>query len=103
MTSKLHKAAKSAVIAWCEKNGRKVKEVRHIHPRTYVIGRSRASCLVISRPWQDSEPQLKYHDRTYPLEIVFRFDQSLEAGMWCASAYVITDGCCETVAVPFDI
>jgi len=102
MASKLKKAAEAAVRVWCKKNGGEAQEVRHIHPRAYVIGRAASMCLVVSVPWQDSEPQCQGFDRKHPINVLHRFDESLDAGMWCATAYVVAEGCSEAVAVPFD-
>jgi hypothetical protein len=102
MASNLKKAAAAAVRAWCKKDGRPADAVLHVHPRAYVVGRAAPLCLVVTHPWQDSEPQCKDFDRRHPLNVLHRFDKSLDAGMWCATAYVVTAGCSETVAVPFD-
>ena len=102
MASKLTKAAAEAVRAWCAKHGKPAETVRHVHPRAYVVGRAAPMCLVVSVPWQDSEPQVREHDRQYPLDVLHTFDASLDAGMWCATAYVVRGGTQETVAVPFD-
>jgi hypothetical protein len=102
MASKLKKAAEAAVRAWCKKYGNPAEVVRHIHPRAYVVGRAAPMCLVVTRPWQDSEPQCKDRDREYPLDVLHTFDAKLDAGMWCATAYVVRGGVQETVAVPFD-
>lgn len=102
MASNLKKAAAAAVRAWCKKNGRAADSVRHVHPRAYVVGKPAPLCLVVARPWQDSEPQCKDFDKRHPLDVLHRFDPSLDAGMWCSTAYVVTAGCGETVAVPFD-
>ncbi len=103
MTSKLKKAAADAVRAWCEKNGGPVKSVHHIHPRCYVVGRAAPLCLIVAKPWQDSEAQCKDFDRRNPLDTLRTFDDALDAGMWCATAYVVREGCQETVAVRFDV
>ena len=102
MASNLKKAASAAVREWCKKNWRAVDSVRHVHQRAYVVGKPAPLCLVVARPWQDSEPQCKDFDKRHPLYVLHRFDPSLDAGMWCATAYVVTSWCSETVAVPFD-
>ena len=102
MNTKLKKAAAAAVRDWCKKNGKPAKAIRHVHPRAYVIGRAAPLCLVVTAPWQDSEPQCRDFDKQNPLSILRTFDAKLDAGMWCATAYVISDGCGETVAVQFD-
>lgn len=102
MASKLKKAAADAVRAWCKKNGNPANTVRHIHPRVFVIGKAAPRCLIVSRPWQDSEKHLQEFDRAHPLDVLHTFDASLDAGMWCATAYVVRNGVQETVAVPFD-
>lgn len=102
MTSKLKKAAADAVRAWCQKNGGMPTVVRHIHPRVFVLGKAAPRCLIVSRPWQDSEKHLQEFDRDHPLDVLHTFDASLNAGMWCATAYVVRGGVSETVAVPFN-
>lgn len=100
--SKLKSAAKAAVAAWCAKNGMPAKQIRHIYPRAYVVGRAAPLCLVVTRPWQDAEPQCREFDRKHPLAVLHTFDPALDAGMWCVTAYVVTAGSGETVAVRFD-
>jgi hypothetical protein len=103
MTSKLKKAAADAVREWCQQQGAPVVgAVRHIHPRAFVLGKAAPRCLIVSRPWQDSEPQRAEFDKAHPLNVLHTFDASLTAGMWCATAYVLRDGVQETVAVRFD-
>jgi hypothetical protein len=102
MTSKLKKAAADAVRAWCKKSGKPADAVRHVYPRAYVVGRAAPLCLVVTRPWQDAEPQCQEFDRKHPLSVLHTFDPSLDAGMWCATAYVVRAGCSESVAVRFD-
>jgi hypothetical protein len=102
MASNLKTSAANAVREWVSKQGKHAKSVRHVYPRCYVVGRAAPMCLVITRPWQDSEPQCKDFDKKHPLCVVHTFDESLDAGMWCAAAYVVRDGCSETVAVRFE-
>lgn len=103
MTTALKKAATDAVRAWCKKNGTPAKSIRHIHPRAYVIGKPAPLCLVVAMPWQDSEPQCQASNKRNPLDIIHTFDHSLDAGDWCATAYVVRDGIQETVAVPINV
>jgi len=102
MESKLKKAASNAIRKWCASNGKPAKEVRHVHPRAFVIGKAAPYCLIVSIPWQDSEPQCAEFDKEYPLNVLHTFDKALSAGMWCATAYVVRDGVQETIAVQFD-
>ena len=102
MASKLKQAAAAAVRDWCARTGDPAKSIRHVHPRVYVIGRAGPRCLIVVRPWQDSEPQCKDFDRANPFEQVRTFDASLDAGMWCAMAYVTRPGVGEQVAACFD-
>ena len=101
MGSNLKKAAIRAVRKWCEENGYQAKEIRHVHPRAFVIGKAAPKCLIVSRPWQDSEPQCQEFDKANPLDIIRTFDHRLDAGMWCATAYVVTDFGGDTVAIRF--
>ncbi len=102
MASNLKKAAAAAVRAWCKKNGEPADSVRHVYPRAYVIGRAAPLCLVVTRPWQDAEPQCQAFEKLNPLAVLHSFDPGLDAGMWCATAYVVRAGCGENVAVRFD-
>ena len=102
MASKLKQAAAAAVRDWCAKNGAPAESVRHVHPRAYVIGRAGPERLIVAMPWQDSEPQCKEFDKENYLKQVRTFDKSLDAGMWCAMAYVMRPGIAELVAVCFD-
>ena len=103
MTSKLKKAAADAVRAWCKKNLTPALSIRHVFPRCFVLGKTAPMCLVVSCPWQDAEPQCKASDKRYPLTILHTFDPALDAGMWCAVAYVVREGRGESVAVRFDV
>ena len=100
MTTKLRKAAADAVRQWCKKTGKPATSVRHVHPRAYVVGKAAPLCLIVAVPWQDSEPQCQDFDRRNPIRMIWKFDDSLQAGMWCATAYVVTGTCGENVAVP---
>lgn len=102
MASNLKKAAAAAVRAWCKTNSEPAKEGRHVSPRSYVVGRAAPLCLVVTRPWQDAEPQCQEFDKRHPLAVLHTFDPALDTGMWCALAYVVRDGGSETVAVQFD-
>ena len=99
----LQRKAIAAVRAWATSQGMKVQEIRHIHPRAYVIGRVAPMCLIVAVPWQDSEPQCMDFDRRNPLSIIHTFDGSLQAGDWCAAGYIVTSGGSETVAVRFEV
>lgn len=95
--------AKAEVRAWFEARhgGRyKVRAIRHIHTRSYVVGHAAPQCLIVAECWADSEPHLREIDKNNPLRIVHAFDKSLKAGMWCCTAYVATDSCSEVVAIP---
>ena len=101
MTTKQKREAAAAVKAWCKKNKIKlVGEVRHVHPRSYVIGRVAPLCLIVAECWADSEPQMLELTRQHPLTTVHTFDPSLKTGDWCITAYISTLGTGERVAVP---
>jgi hypothetical protein len=101
MTTKQQREAVVAVKAWCKKNKIKlVGEVRHVHPRSYVIGRVAPACLVVAECWADSEPHMLELTRQHPLTTVHTFDPSLKTGDWCITAYISTSGAGERVAVP---
>lgn len=102
MGSNLKKAAIAAIREWCTANGypaKEIKDIRHVHPRALVIGHAAPRCIIVSRPWQDSEPQCKEFDKANPLDIIRTFDHRLDSGMWCATAYVVNELGGETVAV----
>ena len=100
MTTKLHKEAVAAVEAWCRKKKWKlIQKPRHVHPQAYVVGYAASKCLIVSKCWADSEPQMKEWDKKYPLEIVHEFDDSLRPGDWCTVAYVSTVGFGQPVAI----
>jgi hypothetical protein len=103
MSSVLQRKAIAAVRAWAVRQGKKVKAVKHVHPRVYVIGRTAPGCLIVSRPWQDSAPQCRGFDRRNPLSSIYLFDGDLNAGDWCATGYIVTSTTGETVAVRFDV
>lgn len=93
MTTKRHKEAIAEIQSWCKKNKLELKgKPRHVHPRAYVVGYASAGCLIVSRCWTDSEPHLRQHDKQYPLSIINTFDNSLEAGDWCITAYGSFEG-----------
>ena len=102
MASKLKQAAAAAVRDWCARTGDPAKSILHVHPRVYVIGRAAPGCLIVARPWQDSERYRQDFDRANPIQQIHEFDKSLDAGMWCATAYVVRPGSSEPVAVCFD-
>jgi len=102
MTTKLKTAAADAVRAWCKRQGRPATTVRHVFPRAYIIGRAAPMCMVVSCPWQDAEPQCQEFCRGNPLAVLHNFESGLEAGRWCAVAYVVRGDVSETVAVHFD-
>ncbi len=99
MKTKLKQYAERAVRAWCKTQGIKVQALRHVYPRCFVIGRTAPMCLIVARPWQDAEPQCRGFDKDYPLTTIRKFDESLKAGDWCATAYVATATSGEPVAV----
>lgn len=91
-----------AFYRWLKKDKpeQSVEGIRHIHARAYVVGHAAPGCLVVATPWVDSEPQCRDFDKGNPLGIIRRFDQSLKAGDWCATAYVSAPGIGERVAIP---
>lgn len=94
MATKLHIEAVKAVEAWCKKHKLElVGRPRHVHPQAYVVGHAASACLIVSGCWADSEPHLRERDKKYPLKIVNHFDESLNAGDWCITAYVSVKNC----------
>ena len=101
MTTKQQREASIAVQEWCKKQKIQLNsKLRHIHPRSYVVGHAASACLIVARCWADSEPHTKAWNKQYPLQIVHKFDKSLKAGDWCITAYVSTTGSGEPIAIP---
>ncbi len=100
MDKKLFERTAKAIKKWCRANKMKVEgELRHIHPRAYVVGYAAPCCLVLAVPWADSEPQCREFDKENPLKTVHTFDNTLMPGNWCSTAYVCHGGTQETVAI----
>ena len=99
--TKAQRDALATVRVWCRH--RKIaltSTPRHLHPRAFVVGYAAPGCLIVARPWLDSEPQVRKFDKASPLTTIRHFDNSLKAGDWCITAYVTREGCQETIAVP---
>jgi hypothetical protein len=97
----LNERVAKAVRKWCKAKKMKLVDMpRHVHARAYVVGKVSAFTLVVSAPWVDSEPQCQTNDKERPLSLINTFDESLEAGDWCSTAYVVHGGVQETVAIP---
>ena len=78
---------------------RDVRGLRHVFPRAYVIARPAPKCLVVARPWMDSEAQVKDWNQLHGCDVLHDFDWTLQAGDWCATAYAYTSTGGWTVAV----
>jgi len=76
-----------------------VRGLRHVYARAYVLARPAERCLVVARPWMDAEPHLRERGKTHGHDIVHDFDWTIQAGDWCACAYVVTRTGGWTVAV----
>lgn len=101
MASEPMKLAKARFLKWARKNIKSpIRKLSHISPTCYVIGFAAPGCLIIARPWMDAEPQVRDFQKSNPLDIVRNFDRSLKPGDWCIAAYVSTDGCGESYAIP---
>ena len=98
---KLMDGASAAVLRWCKaRELRLTEKPTHIHARAYVVGRAAPSCLIVAVPWVDSAPQCQKFNRENPLGLVYQFDESLQAGDWCTTAYIVHAGGGESVAIP---
>ena len=102
MTTK--QKAEALIKAWCKKEGIKMtSKLRHVYPRAYVVGRAAPQCLVYATPWMDAEPQVQAVRTALLAKSVLGtthvFDDFLDAGDWCAVAYVSTSGWSGPVAV----
>jgi len=91
--------ARQLVRRWLKQQKVAVVGLSHIHHRAYVIARPAPMCLVVAVPWMDMEPQLRALGIDSGVNVVRRFDDALRAGDWCATAYVQTATCGESVAV----
>lgn len=101
--TKQQREAWGAVARWLAARGVEFKSISHIHPRAYVIGRTAPRCLVVARCWADSEPLCRDMTRENPLMSTNEFDDSLNAGDWCITAYVVEAGGCQRdYAVPLE-
>lgn len=87
-------------LAWVKREGMKIdgaRSVRHIYPRAYCIAKPAPLCAVFVTPWMDAEPQIR--NKQYSASTtVHEGVADVEIGDWCALAYVVTDGCSQTVA-----
>lgn len=97
--TKEQKHAKALILNWCKAQKMSVQAVAHIYPRVYVIARTAPQCLIVSRPWQDAEPQVKRQQQEHPVSMVRLFDSSLRTGDWCVTAYICTPSSGQDVAV----
>lgn len=77
---------------------------RHVYARGYVLAKLAPQCLIVVRPWMDAEPHLQKWDRAHAPHVwVRQFDESLNVGDWCITAYVCRSGSQETVAIPIPV
>jgi len=96
MATSEYRRAKAAIWKWASKHlwivrpGSPIRGVRHVHPRAYIIAKPAPKCIVVAKPWMDSEPQVREIDRLHGTDIIHDFDESLKAGDWCATGYVST-------------
>lgn len=81
---------------------KRVTGIRHVFPRAYVLARPAPGALILVRPWVDAEPHLRADSRQCGSVHVTAFDPGLQAGDWCAVAYVSTWTSGEHVAVPLE-
>jgi hypothetical protein len=96
----LQKRTITAVRKWCKDSGlRLVNGVSHVHPRAYVVARVAPSCLIVSVPDCDREPQVRGMDKFNRCDTIHKFDSDLEQGDWCSTAYVSTPSSGEKVAI----
>ncbi len=103
--TKLQTACRDAVETWCATHKiALVSRPRHLYPRCYVVARYGQN-LVIALPWADAEPHLidlrsKLQTSSGDFASVWQFDESLQIGSWCTSAYVCTKSWQQPVAIP---
>jgi hypothetical protein len=97
--TKYEHEARQLIGNWLAKHKVKAAAICHVHPRCYVIGHAGPLCLIVAHPWKDSDPHLAEFDRANPLQHVYKFDNTLKAGDWCAMAYYTAPGIGQHVAV----
>lgn len=96
------KELKEKIIAWCEKNGVKRKDIKnilHIHIHCYVVGYVAPACIAIARPWIESVSHLQKFNKENPFETVNKFDANLKATDWCIYAFICTEYSSSPVAI----
>lgn len=96
------KQIKEKIIAWCDKNGIKrkdIKKILHIHLHCYAVGYAAPKCLVVASPWIESKEYLQKFDKENPLNTINNFDDSLQPGDWCVTAYIATSNIGTLVAI----
>src|SRR5574343_181065 len=100
----MKKQAKEIIRKWRLKNvdKRTIKSFRHWQFRSFVIGKCAPSCLIVTKCWIDSEPQVKDFHKESPFNLIRLFDDSLRAGDWCFTCYISVDGCQEEIALPLE-
>lgn len=97
----LEKRCAKAVRDWCEVRDIELTEdPLHLHARGYVIAQPAPMALVVVIPWVDSEPQCSAFDKENGSVTVHKFDKSLRVGMWRTTAYVVSCGTGESIAIP---
>jgi len=101
LNTALHKRCVDAIKLFCIK--RKIKlthKPRHLFPRAYVVAKPAPMVLVIVRPWVDAEKQCRDSNKHSGGCLVRVFDEALNIGDWCTTAYIVTSGRSEEVAIP---
>lgn len=63
--------------------------VSHIFPRCYCVAKPAPSCAIFATPWQDAEKQIRKPEYS-SYETVYENVANVQAGDWCALAYVST-------------
>jgi hypothetical protein len=101
----MKKKAKEIIRLWRKKNvdKREVKSFSHWQFRSYVIGYAASGCLITTSCWVDSEPLVRKDNKKHPLNLIRLFDDSLKAGDWCFTCYIVVDGCQEGIALPLEL
>ena len=96
--TKLQIETKKAIRVWCKKNDIKVKGIRHIFPRAYILAKPAPACIIIATPWQDAEKLIR-SKKYSSFNTIHQFEDGLEVGDWCSVAYVVRSGIQSQIAV----
>ena len=90
------------VRRWCARNKKTplLSRPRHLQRHAVVVGYAAPRCLVVRCESREAEKHMREWVAANPLDTIHCFDPMLREGDPCITAYVSTEGCGESVAVP---